>query len=119
VALGLFDFPDFSELATEVRRLDLTDNTQHDSFAASNRRITSMALFGSEGVLAAVEVQGQLKDLPIPGKLVMLVSQDLENWSEMPVDYRAVARRALLSGPDPAHLWVATDTGMILRRVGP
>jgi len=117
-ALGLFDFPDFSELATEVRRLDLTTDTQRDSFAAPNRRITSMALFSSEGVLAAVQVEGQLKQLPIPGKLIVLVSEDLESWTEMRVDYRAVARRAMLSGPDPRHLWVATDTGLILKRSG-
>jgi len=43
----------------------------------------------------------------------------LENWTEMSVDYRAVARRAMISGPDPQHVWVATDTGMILKRSGP
>ncbi len=117
-ALGLFDFPDFAELGTEVRKLDLSTNEQHDSFAAPNRLVTSMALFAGEGVLAAVEVNGQLKDLPIPGKLVMLESEDLEKWTEMSVDYRAVARRAMLSGPDPKHLWVATDNGMILRLSG-
>lgn len=116
-ALGLFDFPDFSELATEVRQLDLTTNNQRECFAAPNRLVTSMALFAAEGILAAVEVNGQLKELPIPGKLVMLHSGDLENWSEMSVDYRAVARRAMLSGPDSSNLWVATDTGMILKRV--
>lgn len=114
-ALGLFDFPDFSELASEVRRLDLTTNVQRDSYAARDRLVTSMALFGEGGVLAAVEVKGQLKDLPIPSKLVMLRGPGLEHWTEMKVDYRAVARRAMLSGRDFQHLWVATDTGMILK----
>jgi len=118
-ALGLFDFPDFAELGTEVRKLDLSNNEQHDSFAAANRLVTGMALFAGEGLLAAVEVNGQLKDLPIPGKLAMIESEDLENWTEMSVDYRAVARRAMISGPDPQHVWVATDTGMILKRSGP
>ena len=72
----------------------------------------------AKALLAAVEVNGQLKDLPIPGKLVMLESEDLENWREMSVDYRAVARRAMISGPDPKHVWAATDTGMILKRSG-
>jgi len=44
----------------------------------------------------------------------MLESRDLKNWSEMPVDYRAVAQSLVLAGPDPDHLWAATDTGMIL-----
>jgi hypothetical protein len=33
----------------------------------------------------------------------------------MEVDYRAEAQRAIFSGPDREHLWVATDTGMILK----
>jgi hypothetical protein len=114
IALGLFDFPDFSENATEVRRLNLSTNSQRDSYVSPTRLVTSMALF-SQGFLSAVEVTGQLKDLPIPGKLILLTSADLETWTEMKVDYRAVARRAILHGPDAQHLWVATDTGMILK----
>jgi hypothetical protein len=37
------------------------------------------------------------------------------SWTEMAVDYRAVARRALLSGADEENLWLATDNGMILQ----
>jgi len=44
----------------------------------------------------------------------MLKSSNLKVWEEMPVDYRAVAQRATLAAPDEHHLWVATDTGMIL-----
>jgi hypothetical protein len=115
-ALGLFDFPEFSESATEVRQLDLTTNAQADGFAAPDVLVTGMALFADEGILAAVEAKGQLKGLPIPSKLVMLSSANLANWQAMSVDYRAVARRAMLSGPDSETLWVATDTGMILKR---
>jgi hypothetical protein len=46
-----------------------------------------------------------------------MTSDDAENWTEMPVDYRAVAHRALIAGPDPTHVWVATDTGLILNLV--
>jgi len=35
-------------------------------------------------------------------------------WREMDIDYRAVAQRAMLAVIDPQHIWVATDTGMIL-----
>ena len=54
---------------------------------------------------------------PIPGKLKVLQSSDLEKWTEMTVDYRAVAHSAIIAGPDENHLWIATDTGMILRLV--
>ena len=33
----------------------------------------------------------------------------------MAVDYRAVARRVILSGADEQNLWLATDNGMILK----
>jgi hypothetical protein len=32
----------------------------------------------------------------------------------MEVDYRAVAQRAVIAAPDEQHMWVATDTGVIL-----
>jgi hypothetical protein len=35
-------------------------------------------------------------------------------WSEMAVDYRAVAGRAILAG-NGDNLWMATDAGMILK----
>jgi len=62
-----------------------------------------------------VEPPGRLRSAPIPGKVRMLSSTNLKDWVEMPVDYRAVAQSLVLAGPDAEHLWVATDTGMILR----
>jgi hypothetical protein len=47
----------------------------------------------------------------------VLTSDDLTNWTEMMVDYRAVAHAALITGPDDKHVWIATDTGMILKLV--
>jgi hypothetical protein len=44
----------------------------------------------------------------------ILQSDDFNTWTEMPVDYKAIARSVVMAGPDPEHLWVATDTGMIL-----
>jgi hypothetical protein len=32
----------------------------------------------------------------------------------MPVDYRAEATATILAASDDKHLWMATDTGMIL-----
>ena len=47
----------------------------------------------------------------------MLTSHDMENWTEMEVDYRAVAHAAIIAGPDENNVWIATDTGMILKLV--
>jgi photosystem II stability/assembly factor-like uncharacterized protein len=85
-------------------------------FAERNRAVTDFALFpNGEAILAAVEPPGSSNQIPIPGKLKMLQSSDLKAWREMDVDYRAVAQRAVLSAVDAQHVWVATDTGMILR----
>jgi hypothetical protein len=68
-------------------------------------------------MLAAVEPPGKSNQVPIPGKLKILKSSNLKVWLEMDVDYRAVGQRAILAAPDDRHIWVATDTGMILNLV--
>ena len=65
----------------------------------------------------AVEPPGKLNSAPIPGKVKFITSTGFKGWTEMEVDYKAEAGRVKLAGPDPDHLWAATDTGMILRLV--
>jgi photosystem II stability/assembly factor-like uncharacterized protein len=65
--------------------------------------------------VAAIEPPGKLNWGPVPGKLKVLRSMDLRAWADMPVDYRAVARNAILAVVDETHAWIATDTGMILQ----
>ena len=86
------------------------------SYRERNRNVTDIAFLGKEGLLAAVEPPGKLYQLPIPGKLHILRSDDLQKWAEMKVDYRAFGQRAILatSGTDA---WVATDSGQILKLV--
>jgi hypothetical protein len=67
--------------------------------------------------MAAVEPPGKLNSAPIPGKVKIITSGDFKTWKESDVDYKAEAGRVKLAGPDPDHLWAATDTGMILRLV--
>ena len=78
-------------------------------------RVMDCALFrGPRAFLAAVEPTGRLNTAPIPGKVKILSSTNLKDWTEMDVDYKANARSLIMAGPDAEHLWVATDTGMIL-----
>jgi hypothetical protein len=37
----------------------------------------------------------------------------------MPVDYRATANGVTLAAPDDRNVWMATDTGMILKLIMP
>jgi hypothetical protein len=87
-------------------------------FGKRDRAATDIALLNNGGaVLVAIEPPGNSAQVPIPGKLKILESGDLKVWHEMDVDYRAVAQRAVIAGPDAEHLWVATDTGAILSLV--
>ena len=113
--LSVFSYPESFEYPSEVFRLNLNDGSSTSSFRAKDRKVFDAALFpGPNAVLAAVEPPGKLNSIPIPGKVRMLSSDDLMSWKQMDVDYRAVATTLVLAGPDREHLWVATDTGMIL-----
>ena len=118
VGLGLIEFKDAFDYPAEVYRLDLSTGNSSLAFRAKDRAITDIKLFpGSHAILVGYETAGPVFRSPIPGKLRVLTSSDLEKWTEMPVDYRAVAHAALITGPDEKHLWIATDTGMILKLV--
>ncbi len=113
--LGLVEFFDRFDYTSEVYRVDLQTGKSQRAFRRKDRMVTDVA-FGAGGpaYVAAVEPTGELARSPVPGKLKLLKSDDLEIWTEMKVDYRAVARRAVLAAPTAGKAWVATDTGMIL-----
>ena len=114
--LAVFNYMDSFEWPAEVYRIDLTTGKSESVFKQKDRLVTDAAIFADgRTFLAAVEPPGKLRSAPIPGKVRMLESRDLKNWQEIPVDYRAVAQSLILAGPDPDHMWAATDTGMILR----
>jgi photosystem II stability/assembly factor-like uncharacterized protein len=115
-ALGLVEYPNFSKFPSEVARVDLTNFRKQIVYRQADRLVTDIApLPGGEVFLAAIDAPGRLKDIPIPGKLKISSSTDLDTWKDMDVDYRAEAQRAIFAGSDRAHLWMATDTGMILK----
>ena len=117
-AFGLVGYPNFSKYPAEVQSIDLKSFEKRTVYHQADRLITDIApLADGETFLAAIDTPGKLKEVPIPGKLKMSASSDLENWRDLDVDYRAEAQRAMLAGPDRTHLWVATDTGMILKLV--
>jgi hypothetical protein len=119
--LAVFGYADSFAWPSEVFRLDLETGKSASVFKQKDRRVTDTAVFagasitGSRAYLAAVEPPGQMASAPIPGKVKILASADLIEWTGMNVDYRAVASSVMLAGPDADHVWAATDTGMILR----
>jgi hypothetical protein len=117
--LGLISFRDIFEFPSEVMRIDTTTGVSVSAFKQKDRAITDVRVFADSdrGLIAGYEPSGPVYNSPIPGKLKILTSNDLSSWSEMTVDYRAVAHSAIIAGPDSKHVWVATDSGMILKLV--
>jgi hypothetical protein len=66
--------------------------------------------------LAGFEPPGRVMQKEIPGKLKVFRAPAGQQWTEVPVDYRAQALSAVLA-PAGGDLWLATDTGMILKLV--
>jgi hypothetical protein len=98
---------------SEVYRL--ADGNTGSVFRDKSPRVIDAQLYpGPHVYLAGVEPTGKMNSAALPGKVKILKSDDFKTWTDMPVDYKAVARSVVMAGPDPAHVWVATDTGMIL-----
>jgi photosystem II stability/assembly factor-like uncharacterized protein len=116
--LGLVEFFDKFEYPSEVYRVEPRTGRNVRTFRSRDRVITDVLLDAAgTGYLAAFEPPGLVFRSPVPGKLKILKSVDLDQWQEMEVDYRALARRALLASAGSGSLWAATDTGMILKLV--
>jgi photosystem II stability/assembly factor-like uncharacterized protein len=102
-------------VASAVFETPLGSRNGHMVFAERDRAATDIALLNDGGaILAAIEPPGNSTQVPIPGRLKILRSEDLKVWQEMDVDYRAIGQRAIIAAPDAQHIWVATDTGAIL-----
>jgi hypothetical protein len=117
--MGLIEFSDAFDWPSEVFLLDWKSGKQKRVYREKDRKVTDLAIAGSAGpvYLGAVEHFGKLQQLPIPRKVKILRSDDGNHFSEMTVDYRAVARRVFLAtaGSGSGDAWAATDTGMILK----
>ncbi len=113
--LVLVDFQDAFEWPSEVHAY-FPGGRSERIFREKNTAATDvMLLANGEAYLAAVDTGGALTQSPVPGRLKILRSRDYSNWETMDVDYRAAATWAVLASAEGAALWVATDTGMILK----
>ena len=117
VGYALFEFPG-SDNPSSLFKLDLTTHVAKPVFQEKGRVTRDFVMLpGGEVWLASVELAGKSSQVPIPGKLKMLHSRSMDKWLEIPVDYRAVATKPVIAAADASHIWVATDTGMILKLV--
>lgn len=118
-SLGLVRFTDSFEWPSEVYFVEPGTGASRRVFRQSDRSITDVLLLPSgTAYIAGVVSTAIIHDNPIPGKLKILRSTtagEFKTWEDIPVDYRAEAHQAILSAPDEKNIWVATDTGMILK----
>ena len=113
--LGLIEYGDSATYPSEVYKLDWTTGKNQTIFRDKRYAITDVWLTkDGTSYLAGVELAGQVRSI-VPGNIKVFKSSDMTNWSEMAVDYRAVGRRATLSAADEQNIWLATDSGMILK----
>jgi hypothetical protein len=107
---------------TDVLNLNIGGGQPFSIFRRLDRVVTDIAVAPDRTVyLATIQPPGTSLAVPIPGKLRVFQSKIPENWvqpewEDMNVDYRAVGLRAIFAtaGTD---VFIATDTGMILKLV--
>lgn len=66
---------------------------------------------GDGAYLACTE---RLGPLPVPTKVHIKYSKDLQNWTEIPVDYRATAQKITLGATPSGKVFAVLDQGTIL-----
>jgi hypothetical protein len=114
--LILFVYNQTFEWPSEVYHVDLRNGRSATAFREKDVRVGDVALYdGPRAFVAGVATPPGLQQPLAPARVRVFSSTDYAQWTEMGVDYRAVARQVTLAGPDAEHLWLATDTGMILR----
>jgi hypothetical protein len=115
-AVALIEFDRFFSYPSELFRIDTKTGKSTRVFREKDFAVTDVAALPDGTVLAVgFEPQGSLVRTPVPGKLRVMLTSDLSVWSPVDVDYRAVARRVSASVAPDDTVWLATDTGMILR----
>ncbi len=115
-SVGLVEFQDNFDWPSEVYRVDGSNGKSTRIFRRADRAISDIALMPDGSViLAGTETASMIHHSPIPSKVKILRSKDMENWEEMPVDFKAEAHRVMIAAPDAQNIWVATDTGQILK----
>jgi hypothetical protein len=116
VGLSLIQYGEGFAWPSEVLLVGWGQRTNKRVFREKDRAVRDVAMDSKgKGYLVAIERPGSISAIPVPGKLHVLESLDLEKWSEAVVDYKAVANDAVIAlAPDDTR-FIATDTGMILK----
>ena len=96
--LGLIEYGDSFRVPSEVYKLDRVTGKSETVFRDKRYAITDVWLTkDGTAYLAGIELAGQVRSVS-PGKVKVFRSSDMKTWTELDVDYRAIAQRAFLAG---------------------
>jgi hypothetical protein len=113
--LGLVRYSEVFEYPSEVFRLMWPSGGSETTYRDKNFAVSDIWLAPDDTAYLAGPVHATQLREAIPGKIQVLRGVAGE-WEPMEVDYRAVARSAILAGAG-GQMWMATDSGMILKLV--
>ncbi len=113
--LGLIEYGPGFRYPSEAYFLDWTTGKSRSVYSDPKFAVSDVWLTADGTAYLAGNVpQGELGGI-IPGRVQVLFSKDFKKWDPIEVDYRAEALRTFLAGPDGQNIWLATNTGMILK----
>jgi len=113
--LGLVEFSDAFQYPSDVFRLRWPTGSSERVYRDKQFAVTDVWVTpDGTGYISGVVMAGELRSL-VPGKVKVLRSRDFSIWTDLDVDYRAVANRTTLSAVGDHDIWLATDSGMILK----
>ena len=114
--LGLVEHLPSSTYPSEVFEIEWPSGGNRVVYRDKDFFVTDVWV-GPDGAyyLAGLTLGSRLRDV-IPQKVKVMTSRDLKQWTAMAVDYRAAANSVMLAGSGK-DLWLATNTGMILKLV--
>jgi photosystem II stability/assembly factor-like uncharacterized protein len=113
--LTLMQYSETFRYPSEVYALEWPGGASHTVYRDAQFAVTDVWLMpDGTAYLAGSAVRGRLRNV-MAEKIQVLTSKDLEMWTPMAVDYRAEGTSAILAAADEDHIWMATDTGMILK----
>jgi hypothetical protein len=113
--LWLIEFPSHFDWPSEVFWTQWRSAEARRVYRTKEVRVTDVMWRQEHAYVAGVAQRGQLAETPVPSPVRVLRSKNLSLWEEIETDYRAVARRVYLAASPEEGLWLATDTGMILK----
>jgi photosystem II stability/assembly factor-like uncharacterized protein len=115
--LGLIEYEGSFRYPSEVYKIDWVSG-KSTTLYRDPRVVISDIWMTPDGTayLTGNLLPGKLRSL-VPGKVQVLRSRDYSTWTEMQVDYRAVATQTVIAAAGDHDLWLATDGGMILKLV--